>query len=94
MTSVRHILILLTAALIIGCTHTRYSRHQVIDMAKQTAESRGYKLTDYQEPKASYGLGGEKNWYVYFQGRELFPGNYFAVEVDERSGHVELIRGK
>jgi hypothetical protein len=76
-----------------GCAHTNLNRSKVVAIAKTTAIHQGYCLADYKTPRASYGLGGVKEWYVYFQGRKLVPGDYFAVSVDDASGAARIIPG-
>lgn len=64
---------------------------EAIKTARDYASQQGYDVERY-EPEARY---GDDEWHVLFRGKDLLPGNFFSVYVNDASGTVrELIPGK
>ncbi len=64
---------------------------EVIKTARDYASRHGYDVERY-EPVATRDQG---EWHVLFRGKDLLPGNFFSVYVDDTSGTVrELVPGK
>lgn len=64
---------------------------EVIETAREYASRHGYDVDRY-EPAATR---SEDEWHVFFRGKELLPGNFFSVYVNDASGKVrELVPGK
>ena len=67
------------------------SEDEAIRKASAYAERHGYAPAQY-DVSAGYVEG---TWRVSFQGRELRPGNFFTVVVNDASGAVKkLVPGK
>ena len=64
---------------------------EAIKIARDYAGRHGYHVERY-EPAAKR-VDGE--WHVFFRGKDLLPGNFFSVYVDDASGRLrELVPGK
>ena len=64
---------------------------EVIKIARDYASRHGYDVERY-EPVAKRDDG---EWHVFFRGKDLLPGNFFSVYVNDASGRVrELVPGK
>ena len=69
----------------------RMTGEEAIEMATEYAKRHGFDTEQY-DATAKW-LEGE--WHIFFRGRELLPGNFFSVFVDDGSGKVrELAPGK
>jgi hypothetical protein len=67
------------------------SSDEAIKIARDYATRQGYDVERY-EPVAKRDDG---EWHVFFRGRDLLPGNFFSVYVNDASGIVrELVPGK
>ena len=64
---------------------------EAIKIAGDYATRHGYDVERYK-PEAKRDDG---EWHVFFRGKDLLPGNFFSVYVDDTSGKVrELVPGK
>ena len=64
---------------------------EVIKIARDYAGRHGYDVQRY-EPAATRDDG---EWHVFFRGKDLLPGNFFSVYVDDATGIVrDLVPGK
>ena len=64
---------------------------EAIKTAREYASRHGRDVDQY-EPVATLTEG---EWHVLFRGKELLPGNFFSVYVNDASGKVrELVPGK
>jgi hypothetical protein len=104
----RHSFALLAAVVVLaGCAHlthtgsetrpagARLTTAEAIEIAQQTAERDGRRLSDYKSPEAHYEfIQQDKSWWVFFRGRVLSPGNHFAVSIDDPTGKTRLIPGR
>src|SRR5688572_2227261 len=69
--------------------------HEVIKLANAAAMKKGYKLEDYEKPKAKYEVSWEPaSWIVSYQGKLRAPGNHFFVIVDDKTKSTELWPGE
>jgi hypothetical protein len=86
------ILALVGSVLFVGCAHLH--RSEVISIAKQAAALEGYHLGAYKRPTARFEIGPEgKTWSVSFDGKDLIPGNFFEVMVDDRTRETRIVGG-
>jgi hypothetical protein len=73
----------------------RLSQAQAISIAKKAAERAGYRLTDYEEPRANYEFTKKnKKWSAFFVGRDPKPGNHFLIWIDDQTEKTEVIPGQ
>lgn len=64
---------------------------EAIKIARDYASRHGYDAERY-EPVAKRDDG---EWHVFFRGKDLLPGNFFSVYVNDASRRVrELVPGK
>lgn len=64
---------------------------EAIKTARDYARRHGRDVDRY-EPVATLAEG---EWHVFFRGKDLLPGNFFSVYVNDASGTVrELVPGK
>lgn len=64
---------------------------EVIKIACEYSLRHGYEPEQYE---VTAELANDE-WHVFFRGKELRPGNFFSVFVDDRSKNVrELVPGK
>ena len=67
------------------------SADDAIKIAREYASQHGYDVERY-EPEASR---SDDEWHVLFRGKELLPGNFFSVYVNDATGTVrDLFPGK
>jgi hypothetical protein len=67
------------------------TEEEAIEKARDYARRRGYDPAQYEATAEN--TGGE--WHVFFRGKELRPGNFFSVFVNDESERVrELAPGK
>ncbi len=93
-----HFFLLIGAILVAGCAHsgTQMSKFAVVRAAKQAAEKAGYKLADYQPPKAHIEYTNhDRMWTVFFELKPPgLPGGHFLVWIDDRTGHATVMPGE
>lgn len=64
---------------------------EVIKIAREYSVRHGYDAEQYEATAER----SNDEWHVFFRGKELRPGNFFSVFVDDRSQSVrELVPGK
>jgi hypothetical protein len=64
---------------------------EVIEIALDYARAHGRDTEQYEVSADQTG----DEWHVFFQGKELLPGNFFSVFVDDQSGAAKaLVPGK
>ncbi len=64
---------------------------EIIEIASDYSKQHGYDPRLYNAATERVG----DVWHVYFQGKELRPGNFFSVYVDDVKMRVtELVPGK
>jgi hypothetical protein len=82
--------------LLSGCAHTpRMTQPEVVRVAGQAGEAVGYSLTHYKEPEAHFEFTDkDRTWSVFYEGRELLPGNHFLVVIDDRTKATKVIDGR
>ena len=67
------------------------TEEEAIKTAREYSRRHGYDPEQYETRAAC----AEGEWHVFFQGKELRPGNFFSVLVDDGSQSVkELVPGK
>lgn len=73
----------------------RLSQAQAISIAKKAVERAGYRLTDYEEPRANYEFTKRnKKWSVFFDERDPKLGNHFLIWIDDQTEKPEVIPGQ
>jgi hypothetical protein len=64
---------------------------EVIELASDFAEQKGYDISQYNLTAKRE----KREWIVRFQGKELRPGNFFTIYVDDKTKSVkQLFPGK
>jgi hypothetical protein len=72
----------------------RLTTAEAVQIAQQAAEKDGQHLGDFNQPEAHYEFTRkDRSWFVFFGGKELLPGNFFSVTVDDRIGKAEVHEG-
>ena len=67
------------------------SAEEAIKIAREYASRHGRDVEQY-EPEATR---VDDEWHVFFRGKDLLPGNFFSVYVNDATGKVrDLIPGK
>ena len=76
----------------LSCNFDTLTKEEALKIAETMAAQHGYKLSDYQSPKA-LGLR-EGQWLVYFEMKPPVPaGGFFHVVIDRETKQVTLIPG-
>jgi hypothetical protein len=89
----RQFLAALTISLLVGCSHPTPTRSgstldetEVIRIAADAATKHGYRLADYDAPRAHYEFTRkDQRWTVFYEGKIRAPGHHFLVWVDDRT---------
>jgi hypothetical protein len=69
----------------------KMTAEEAIKIAREYATRNGYDVDQYD----TTGKLRDGEWHVFFKGKELLPGNFFSVFVDDESERVkELAPGK
>ncbi len=86
------LLVTLNAELLMGLSENKQmTAEEAIKTAREYAIRNGYDVDQY-EATAKFRDG---EWHIFFRGKELLPGNFFSVFVDDESESVrELAPGK
>jgi hypothetical protein len=68
----------------------------VVLVAQAVAKSQGILLNKFKKPTTQcYRDGDHGTWYVNFKGKNnRYPGNWFFVRVNDRTGEAVLIGGR
>lgn len=67
----------------------------VIDLANREAAHQGRDLAKYEKPKAEYEFTKkDRTWTVFYEGKEMYPGNHFLVWVEDSTGKCQLMPGE
>ena len=71
------------------------SAQSVVRVANEVAKGTGYRLDEYQDPKAHYELSTKDHtWTVLYDGKIAYPGSHFLVTVNVDSGEASLQPGE
>jgi hypothetical protein len=68
---------------------------EVIKLSNAAAEKKGYKLANYEAPKAHYEyVRKDDSWWVFYQGKLRAPGNHFSVSIQDKTKKTEVTPGE
>ncbi|MFZ6769974.1 hypothetical protein ACO0LM_23210 [Undibacterium sp. Di26W] len=72
---------------------TNFSKESALLMAKQMAEKRGIKLTDFNDPEVFFELTKkDKSWTVFFVKKTLVVDGNIMVVINDRTGESRIVR--
>ena len=98
----RQFLAALTVSVLVGCSHptptpsgARLGEAEVIRIAADAATKHGYRLADYDAPRAHYEFTRkDQSWTVFYEGKVRLPGHHFLVWVDDRTRESRVMPGE
>jgi hypothetical protein len=73
------------------------TEEEVIRIAVETAQHKGYDLTQFVAPKLRYypkPKEEESGWFVHFEGLRRAPGSFFTVWIEDDTRTAELFAGQ
>jgi hypothetical protein len=71
------------------------SQAEAIRIAADAAAKDGYRLADYDAPKAHYEFTRkDQTWTIFYEGKVHMPGHHFLVWVDDRSRKARVMPGE
>jgi len=71
----------------------RIKVESAIKMAKKYAKEKGHSLDRYFVLSAEYDYQKEA-WMMFFQGNFNAPGHHFGINIDDKTGKLDLFGGR
>ena len=78
----------------VTATPPRLTTDAVLRLSARAAERHGYKLQEFEEPRAPKFEPKDQTWAVFYQGKLRKPGNHFLVIVHDYKQTTEVIEGE